>query len=386
MPTKHLLLKLTCAGAALAAMALVVRVDQRDARAAPPPSPPASSSLQNIYVDISDRLMPSVVNISTTQKARATRAFPGFMPGMPGDPFGELFPGLRPEGPPREGPRAQALGTGFIVEADGSDGLIVTNYHVIAGADEIRVKFTEKDDEKEVTAALLGKDPELDVAVLKVHADHKLQAVALGDSDRLKVGEWVAAAGNPFGHGHSISHGIVSAKERALQGGFGKYVQVDAPINPGNSGGPLVNLAGEVVGINNAIDARGTGIGFAIPINAVKSELARLESGKAVERGFLGVNLVPLREDLARAMREDASAGALMVAQVAPDSPAALAGIETYDVVASLDGKPMRSADEVRSYVMQLPIGQRVAAELIRGGRHMNVEVAVAKRPEREAE
>ena len=365
----------------------------------------STTSLQNLYVNISDKMMPSVVNIFTTKKVRAMprRMFPGGQ-GIPEDFWNNFFGGMMvPQGPqgrggPDEddGPEAQAfrpsagqpasqpyaLGTGFVVEAESKGGLILTNNHVIAGADEVKVKFTENDDENEVPAQVIGRDPELDVALLRVKTERKLTPLVLGDSDRLKVGEWVAAAGNPFGHGHSITHGIVSAKERALPGGFGKYLQVDAPINPGNSGGPLVNLNAEVVGINNAIDARGPGIGFAIPINSVKAVLEQLKSGHQVERGYLGVNIMPIKPELARALRADVAAGTPVVAEVMPGTPAAKAGIEPYDVITQIDGHKVKSAEELMQAIMQIPVGNRVKAEIWRSGKQITLDIPVSKRPD----
>ena len=267
-----------------------------------------SGGLQNLFVNIADQTMPSVVNIFTTKTMHRRRQ-------RTPDDFFDFWGGGQP--PNQEGPRTMALGTGFVIEAGEHEGLILTNYHVIEGADEVMVKFTEADDESESPAKVIGTDPELDIALLRVHpkGDRKLHAVKLGDSDRLRTGEWIAALGNPFGHGHSVSHGIVSAKARTLPGGFGKYLQVDAPINPGNSGGPLVDLNGEVVGINNAIDARGPGIGFAIPINAVKAALPELKANGRVQRGYIGIGIAPSPED-----------GRPMVAQVFANAPAARAG------------------------------------------------------------
>ncbi|MGK5082096.1 trypsin-like peptidase domain-containing protein [Bdellovibrionota bacterium FG-1] len=356
----------------------------------PPPPPLAATSLQNLFVDISDRLMPSVVNIFTT---KAVRAHPHGFPGFPG--FGG-FPGDLPDGleggseealpldprSPQAPQTPMSLGTGFIIEAGHGKGIILTNHHVIAGADEVKVKFTESADEDEIPAKIIGKDPELDIAVLEVITDRKLQAVELGDSDRLKVGEWVAAIGNPFGHGHSVSHGIVSAKERTLPGGFGRYLQLDAPINPGNSGGPLVNMSGQVVGINNAIDARGPGIGFAIPINSIKEFLPQLKAEGKIDRGYLGINIMPLKMDLAKALHIEAPAGTPVVANVGPGTPAEKAGIEPYDVITGINGKTLKSTAQLVEAVLKIPAGQKILAQVIRGGKKFNFDVTVQARPQ----
>jgi serine protease Do len=300
--------------------------------------------------------MPSVVNIFTSKNVQMRDPWAGFY----GQPYyrGDTVA------------RANSLGTGFVIQAKGHEGLILTNHHVIAGADDIKVKFTESADESEVAAEVIGRDPELDIALLKVKTNRELTPATLGDSDQLKVGEWIAAIGNPFGHGHSVTHGIVSAKERALPEGFGRYLQVDAPINPGNSGGPLVNLKGEVVGINNAIDARGPGIGFAIPINAVKEMLPQLESQGHVQRGFIGVSLMATPE------------GAPLVAAVVPGHPAAKAGLHPYDVISKVNGRNIKSAEELTEAVMKTPVGKKIQTEVIRGGKTMTLEILIAPRPE----
>lgn len=332
-----------------------------------------SSSLQNLFVNIADKSMPSVVNIFTTKRVRINRygAPPSAHDLWRG--FFDDFDGFDNEAysPAPQTSRPMALGTGFVIESfDQGGGLIITNNHVIEGADEIKVKFTENDDERESSATLIGTDPELDVALLKVKTARRLVAVHLGDSERLKVGEWIAAIGNPFGHGHSVSHGIVSAKARTLPGGFGKYLQVDAPINPGNSGGPLVNMNGEVIGINNAIDARGSGIGFAIPINAVKNVLSQLKSSGRVERGYIGVGVEPRPQD-----------GAPVVTQVVPRQPAYQAGIRPRDVILSIDNTPIKSPGELVEAITRSAIGRKVDAEILRAGHPMRVSITVSRRP-----
>ena len=332
-----------------------------------------SAGAEGIFVTISDRLMPSVVNIFTTQAVRGQQAGRGLT-----YPWGNLFD--EPNGQSAQAPKA--LGTGFIIAAEHGGGLILTNHHVIAGADEIKVKFTEAEDEAELSAEVVSKDAELDVALLRVKTDRKLQPAVLGDSDRLKVGEWVAAMGNPFGHGHSISHGIVSARERSLPGSYGHYLQTDAPINPGNSGGPLVNMAGEVIGINNAIDARGPGIGFAIPINSVKEVLARLKSGSKIDRSYLGILVVPLQADLAQALGTVAPPGTPMIAQVPRGTPAARAGLQPYDIIAQLQGKAIHSPEQLIRAIRDLPVGQKVSTQVIRRGKTLDLKITLDKRPD----
>ncbi|MBI3555069.1 MAG: trypsin-like peptidase domain-containing protein [Deltaproteobacteria bacterium] len=329
----------------------------------------ATGDLQNIFVNIADHTMPSVVNIFTTKNMPPRRY-------RTPDDFFDFW--ADPRGQAREPrneaiPRTMALGTGFVIEAGEHEGLILTNNHVIEGADGVMAKFTESDAESESPATIIGTNPELDIALLRVHpkGGRKLHAVRLGDSDRLKVGEWIAALGNPFGHGHSVSHGIVSAKARALPGGFGKYLQVDAPINPGNSGGPLVDLNGEVVGINNAIDARGPGIGFAIPINDVKAALPQLKANGRVERGYIGIGIAPHAGD-----------GLPMVAQVFPNAPASRAGLKTRDVITKVNGEAVNSPNDLIGAITHLGIGQTAKTEINRAGRTLILEVKVSKRPD----
>lgn len=350
-------------------------------------------AVSNIYVQISKKLLPSVVNIFTTATLKTPYREGGqddmwrkfFEDFLGQDPFGggngriPMQPGPNQR---RNAPKSMSLGSGFIIEANGNTGLILTNNHVIDGADEVKIKFTEEAGEKETEAEVIGSDPDLDVALIKVKTTRKLQAVNLGDSDKLEVGEWIAALGNPFGHGHSVSHGIVSAKERALPGGFGKYLQVDAPINPGNSGGPLVNLNGDVVGINNAIDARGPGIGFAIPINAVKNILPQLKTKGRVERGYIGVNIDELRPDLAKNLKVDENMNAPIVTHVVPGQPADKAGMQAYDIIIEVNGKRVYTGNDLVSNITAVPVGDKAKIKVIRSGKEITLNVAVAKRPD----
>lgn len=347
--------------------------------------------VKNIFVDISKKLIPSVVNIFTTATVRMP--WGGGGQGNPDDLwrkffeefFGEPFqapPGGGGGGPRGQAPKAQSLGSGYIIEATNTGGLILTNQHVVDGAEEIKVKFTEAVDEKESDAELVGSDPDLDVALIKVKTRRKLQAAVIGDSDKLEVGEWIAAVGNPFGHGHSVSHGIVSAKERTLPGGFGKYLQVDAPINPGNSGGPLVNLNGEVVGINNAIDARGPGIGFAIPINLVKNVLPQLKTKGKVDRGYIGVSVDDLRPDLAKTLKLDENLKAPIITNVMQGQPADKAGLQAYDVVTAVNGKAVHTAGDLVEMVTSIPVGESAKVTALRAGKEKTFVINVAKRPD----
>ena len=338
---------------------------------------PTVAAADQLYVQVADRVMPSVANIYTTQKMR--RRPQQWGGGLP------FFPGAPEEGTPDWGggdraERPQSLGTGFVFEKEGDDVLLLTNNHVIDDADQVYVKFTENAEDRELKAEVVGRDPELDVALLKVKNAGNVRVAALGDSETLKVGEWVAALGNPFGHGHSMTHGIVSAKARTLPGGWGRYLQTDAPINPGNSGGPLVNLRGEVIGINNAIDARGPGIGFAIPINAVKAELASLKKNGQVERGYIGVSLAAIGQTPIRDRGKFGLAHPVIM-QVVPGEPAARAGAQPYDIVTEVNGKKVATVEELMTEVTGTGVGEKLRLKIERNGKTQALEMKAAKRP-----
>ena len=345
----------------------------------PTPLPHSVNSSESLFVQIADQVIPSVVNISTTKYLRTPRMT--FRRGA--DDFWQRFFDFDSIPQDRDSIRQpMSLGSGFVIEANGSSGLILTNYHVIADADAVSVKFTESETEKETPAEIVGRDPDLDLALLRVKTERKLQPVPMGDSDALKVGEWIAALGNPFGHGHSVSHGIVSAKARTLPGGFGKYLQVDAPINPGNSGGPLVNLRGEVVGINNAIDARGPGIGFAIPINSVKQVFSQLKDNGSVERVFIGINIGMMSPRLAKQLqvREDLSSP--VVTHVLPGLSADRAGLKPYDVIISVDNTNVSTPDQLVEAITKVPVGKKVSLKVLRSGQELTLAIPVMKRPD----
>lgn len=329
------------------------------------------SSDPNIFTRLATDVMPSVVNISTLSRPR--KEVPQF--------FEEFFaPGMRiPGGGEREAPRPASLGTGFVI--DGS-GIILTNHHVVNGADEIKIYFTEEPDEKPIDGKVIGRDPDLDIALIRVKTDRKLIPLALGDSDRLQVGEYVAAVGNPFGQGHSFTHGIISAKGRISPNvPLATYLQTDAPINPGNSGGPLINLKGEVIGINNAIDARAQNIGFAIPINAVKKILPELQSKGVIARGYIGVTVSELRPEIAEKINVAKDLSAPLVMQVAPGGPAFRAGIRPYDVITEINGKPVRTASELTDRVTSFAEGSVIEVKVAREDRDFKTKVKLGRRP-----
>jgi serine protease Do len=347
--------------------------------------------LANIFVKLAKKMVPSVVNVLTAAAPRGPQ-FRGGMPGGPGsgDPndlwrhFFEEFFGNDPfggPGPRGPGGKIQSLGSGFVIEVNADGVLILTNHHVVNDADEVKIKFTESPDEKPTNAEVVGKDPELDVALLKVKTSQPVVAAVLGDSDALEQGEWVMAVGNPFGHGHSVSKGIVSAKERTLPGSYSRYLQVDAPINPGNSGGPLANLKGEVVGINNAVLANAQGIGFAIPINLVKKVLPQLKQKGHVDRGYIGVNIDNLTPALAKEFKVDEKLQAPFVTNVINGGPADKAGMKAYDVIVAVNGKKVRDTLELVAAITDINVGEKAEVSVLRQGKPKKISVSVDRRP-----
>jgi len=270
------------------------------------------------------------------------------------------------------------LGSGFIITSDGS---ILTNEHVIDGAQKIEVTIAGRD--KPLPARVTGSDYDLDLAVLKVDAGGDLPTLSLGDSDQVKVGSWVVAIGNPYGLDHTVTVGVVSAKGRPVQvenRSYKNLLQTDAAINPGNSGGPLLNLAGEVIGINTAVAAQAQGIGFAIPINTVKSVLAELLSKGHLSRPWLGVQVQPLDEQLTSSFGLESTEGAL-VAGVVSGSPADKAGFQQGDVILKIDGQQIRNPDDLVNYVKGLQIGQRIVVLVQRQGKTLNLPLEIKEKP-----
>jgi serine protease Do len=333
------------------------------------------------YLNVSEKMNESVVNISTTQ---TTKTQPFGFPGQDLGPFGQEFFERFFGGQVPNAPRAQkqsSLGSGFILN---KDGYIITNNHVVAQADEIQITFY---DETEVPAKLIGRDSKTDVALLKVEKmPTKAIPVLIGDSDAMKVGEIVIAIGNPFGLTHSVTQGIISAKERAIGiGPYDDFIQTDASINPGNSGGPLLNLYGEVIGINTAIAAQGQGIGFAIPINSAKEVIRKLQKDGKVVRGQLGVQIQKITDDHVKALKLKDRQGAL-ISSVLEDSPAAEAGIKAGDVIVSFDEKKIRDWHQLPIFVSNTPIGKRVKVELVRNSTLKTVMLLVGEQKEDEKE
>jgi serine protease Do len=320
--------------------------------------------------DIAERTMASVVNVASVRKARQS---PIIM-----DPFFRDF--FRQFGPVDPSPRFdRGLGSGVIVSAD---GLVITNNHVIADADKIRVLLPGK---REVDARVIGTDPKSDVAVLRLQGVKGLRPIPLGDSDKARLGDLVLAIGNPFGVGQTVTMGIVSAKGRANMGivDYEDFIQTDAAINPGNSGGALVNMRGELIGINTAILSRTggyQGIGFAIPTNMVRPIMASLVKHGRVVRGWLGVMIQDVDTDLARAMKLPSRTGVL-ISDVTPGGPAAKAGLRRGDLVAKINGQDVDSASKLRNLVAAAGVGARAKVEYYRDGRLQSALIPLGELP-----
>jgi serine protease Do len=322
------------------------------------------------FADLAAQVSPAVVNIKATSIAKTD---------FPDQLFGENFPfpGFRGPIPQRPQPfKRQGTGSGFIIR---KDGLILTNNHVVENAQEITVTLTDKQQYK---AKVLGRDPKTDLAVIKIEPKASLPTATLGNSEALRVGDWVMAIGNPFGLSNTVTTGIVSAKGRMIGAGpYDDFIQTDASINPGNSGGPLFNMDGEVVGINTAIFSQSggnIGIGFAVPVNLVKNLVPELETKGTVTRGWLGVAVQPVTPDLARSFGLDKERGAL-VGDVVPQGPADKAGIKRGDVIVSYDGKKLDDSAALPGLVGSTPVGKTVAVEVMRDGKTRTVNVAISK-------
>jgi len=331
------------------------------------------------FVQLSKTLSPVVVNIATTQVTEGSQGFGS--PFGEEDPFNEFwrrfFGGPSPRGPQRQ----KSLGSGFIIDRDGS---ILTNNHVVENAQKIVVKLA---DEREYEAKVVGRDQKTDIAVIKINARNNLPVASFGDSDRLEVGEWVMAIGNPFGLDHTVTAGIVSAKGRVIgQGPYDSFIQTDASINPGNSGGPLINLRGEVVGINTAIFSRtggNIGIGFAIPINLVKELLPQLKGRGKVTRGYLGVLIQKVTPEIAESLGLEKARGAL-VASVSKDGPAERAGVKVGDVIVEFDGKEIKDSNDLPLVVARTAVNKAARLKVLQDKREVMLSVTVGELKEEE--
>jgi Do/DeqQ family serine protease len=347
------------------------------------PSPIITAdALQAAFVSVAERVRPAVVHVGTVQVAKGQR--PEMGPGPSQDPFFkdffDQFFGRTP-GAPRGEFRQPGLGSGVIID---KRGYVLTNFHVIRGADAVTVRLSSK---QEYRGRTVGVDPKTDLAVVRFEPTEEPKVAALGNSDALRVGEWAIAIGNPFGLDQTVTVGVVSATGRADVGisSYENFIQTDASINPGNSGGPLVNLRGEVIGINTAIVATGQGIGFAIPANMVKRVTAQLIDRGRVQRGWLGVSMQPITSELAQALGLPNARGAV-VARVSPGSPAAAADLKPNDVIVTFDGTVVDDYHHVQRLAADAEVGKTVKLEVIRDRAKRAVDLKIAEAPDSPAQ
>jgi serine protease Do len=357
------------------------------------PVPAFARSAPESFADLAERLLPSVVNIQTTQtvQARGDRQGPEGMPQFPpGSPFEEFFreffdrqqrggQGQQPQRPRR----AQSLGSGFIIEYTNGEGYVVTNNHVIDGADEVSVVLTDNSSHR---AEVVGRDQRTDLALLRVKTDKRLQPVRFGNSESLRIGDWVVAIGNPFGLGGTVTAGIVSARGRDIRiGPYDDFIQTDAAINRGNSGGPLFNMAGEVVGINTAIfspTGGSIGIGFAIPANIATNVVAQLREFGRTRRGWLGVRIQQVTDEIAESVGLQGGPRGALVAGVNEGGPADRARLQNGDIVLRFDGTEIREMRTLPRVVAETPIGKQVPVIVWRSGREQTLTATVGELPE----
>lgn len=325
------------------------------------------------FSDLAERVKPAVVNISTSKTYKGRGGFGAPFGGSPfGDDFFDRFFGDMP----RREFKQRSLGSGFIIS---NDGYIFTNSHVVEQADKILVKTS---DGKEYEAKVIGTDVNTDIALIKIKPDNSLPVAEIGDSDKVRVGEWVIAIGNPFGLNATVTAGIVSAKGRVIGAGpYDNFIQTDASINPGNSGGPLFSMDAKVIGINTAIVAQGQGIGFAIPINMAKSILADLKTKGKVTRGWLGISVQDISDDIAKNLNHKNKNGAL-VSDVFKGDPADQAGIKVGDIITEINGKAVKDTHDLLLTIATLHVGQKINLKGIRDGKEISFQVTVAERKE----
>ncbi len=322
------------------------------------------------------QLSPSVVNISTTSVTKGSaKSFESPFGGREGDPFDDFFEKFFGDSPQREFKR-KGLGSGFIFS---EDGYIITNNHVVERATDIKVILQNGDS---FEADIIGTDPKSDLALLKIEPETRLPAVRFGNSDNLEIGDWVLAIGNPFGLGHTVTSGIISAKGRSLGlGSYDDFLQTDAAINPGNSGGPLFNFQGEVIGVNSAIIAGGQGIGFAIPINMAKNVVSQLRNSGKVVRGWIGVYVQPVTPEIAESLSLKDDNGAL-VADITEGGPADKAGVKRGDIIVEVNGNKIDEMPELPKLVAGYAPGTKTKLKVIRDGKEKVLSVKLGELPE----
>jgi serine protease Do len=369
-------------GAALAAVVLTLALwghameTRSEAKDANQPEGRFQTVVPN-FSALAKQVQPGVVNIRTVKTAKeGGPVFRHFF----GNPFDNRDPDRNPFGgdtPGREF-KQQSLGSGFIID---KEGMIVTNNHVVEGADQIKVRLF---DEREFDAKVLGRDAKTDLALIKIEGAKDLTPLKMGDSAAAEVGSWVLAVGSPFGLEQTVTAGIVSAKGRFIGAGpYDDFIQTDASINPGNSGGPLLNMNAEVIGINTAIVAQGQGIGFAIPINLAQNIVAQLKEHGSVTRGWMGVGIQDLTPELAQYYGLKDQKGVL-VTQVFPGDPADKAGLKVKDVITSIDDKTVTSGRELSAAVAAMPVGKDVPVKILRDGKAQTLMVRITERKDQE--
>jgi len=345
------------------------------------PEIPAASAIEGItpgsFSDLTERVKPAVVNISTTRTYKGRSMGNPFGRSPFNDYFGDDFFNRFFGDIPQHDLKQRSLGSGFIIS---NDGYIFTNNHVVENTDKILVKIS---DGKEYEAKIIGTDAKTDIALIKIKPDNGLPTVEIGDSDAVRVGEWVIAIGNPFGLEQTVTAGIVSAKGRVIgAGAYDNFIQTDASINPGNSGGPLFNMAGKVIGINTAIVAQGQGIGFAIPINMAKNILNDLKTKGKVTRGWLGVSIQNISDDIAKSINYKGKNGVL-ITDVFKGDPADKAGIKVGDIITELNGKVIKDTHDLLLTTAGLHVGEKATVKVFRDGKEMLLTIFVAERKDK---
>jgi serine protease Do len=364
-------------GLVILALALALKSESIEAQTPPPAAPavgPVNPELVGLpsVAPVVQKVKPAVVNIFTMKvvnpRQRNTPQLPRNFRGMPDDFFQDFF-----DFPAPRSYKERALGSGFIFDPQ---GYIITNNHVVEGSDEIKVKLA---DGRELTAEIIGRDPKTDLALIKLTTNGTYPYISLGDSDLLEIGDWLVAIGNPFGLEHTVTTGILSARGRSIGvGPYDDFLQTDASINPGNSGGPLLNLRGEVVGINTIIIAGGTGIGFAIPSKVAIKIIDQLKTTGRVDRGWIGVLIQELTPDMAKSFGLDDTQGSL-VGDVVVGSPAEAGGIKHGDIIVAFDGKPIKAWQELTGIVADTPIGKTVDVVVVRDKKRVTLKLTVGK-------
>ncbi len=382
MPIPNRRVRMIAAGAlalALGTTALTPWVYPAEAQTSAPPAATGSATILPRpagpdFADLAARVAPAVVRVSVTGRADAA-ALAELPPELRGTPFERFFRQRQQGASPR---RPMGQGSGFIIDPS---GYVVTNNHVVGQAESVRIELA---DGRDLPAKVVGTDPKTDLALLKIEAGNNLPTVSFGDSDRLRVGEWVLAMGNPFGLGGTATAGIVSARGRQIGAGpYDDFIQTDAPINPGNSGGPLFNTAGEVVGVNTAIfspSGGNIGIGFAVPSSLAQMVVAQLKEHGRVERGWLGVSMQRLDPELAAALSAGETKGAL-IAGVERDGPAARAGLRPGDLVTAVDGRPIALPRDLAEAVAAVKPGGTITLRLLRDGQPVEQKVTLGQSP-----